>query len=162
METGFVVHGAMGCGQKRCKCGGATSSYLRSHGLWSKKLHDNVAMLPLMSGLLANGRFPECYVSHVWRAMTWNRGLCIDLTEKPQLDDSLMKAVRSNIASNGVPYLKITSVGSLSTSGKEKEGRKGLEGFDGLSCALMKCLNICSHDFRPKCKRLQSPQLTLN
>ena len=34
-----------------------------------------------------------------------------------------MKAVRPVIASNGVPNLQMTSVGSHRTSGREKEGR---------------------------------------
>ena len=33
-------------------------------------------------------------------------------------------AVRPVIASNGVPFLKMRSVGSHSTSGREKEGNK--------------------------------------
>ena len=43
---------------------------------------------------------------------------------KPQLGDRLMKAVRPIVSSNGVPYLQMRSVGSLSTSEKEKEGNK--------------------------------------
>ena len=35
-----------------------------------------------------------------------------------------MKAVRPVIASNGVPYLQMRSVGSYNTSGREKEGMK--------------------------------------
>ena len=35
-----------------------------------------------------------------------------------------MKAVQPVIASNGVPYLLMRSIGSHSTSGKEKEGIK--------------------------------------
>jgi hypothetical protein len=35
-----------------------------------------------------------------------------------------MKAVRPVITSNGVPYLQMRSVGSHSTSGREKEGKK--------------------------------------
>ena len=41
----------------------------------------------------------------------------------PQVGDRLMKAVRSVIASNGVPYLQMTSVRSHSTSAREKEGK---------------------------------------
>ena len=44
--------------------------------------------------------------------------------EKPELGDRLMKAVRLIIASNGVPYLQMTSVGSHSASEREKEGKK--------------------------------------
>ena len=43
---------------------------------------------------------------------------------KPQLGDHLMKAVRPVIASNGVPYLQIWSVGLHSMSEREKEGKK--------------------------------------
>jgi hypothetical protein len=42
---------------------------------------------------------------------------------KPQLGDSL-NAVWSVIASNGVPYFQMSSVGSGTTSGREKEGKK--------------------------------------
>ena len=35
-----------------------------------------------------------------------------------------MKTVRSVIVSNGAPYLRMRSVGSHSTSGMEKEGKK--------------------------------------
>ena len=48
---------------------------------------------------------------------------------KPQLEECLMKAVQSVIASNGVPYLKMRSVGSHSASGREKEGKDEIE-FD--------------------------------
>ena len=41
---------------------------------------------------------------------------------KLQLGDRLMKAV---IASNEVPYLQVTSIGSHSISGREKEGKDG-------------------------------------
>ena len=44
---------------------------------------------------------------------------------KSQLVDRLMKALRSVIASNGVPYLQMKSVGLHSTSGRRKERRKG-------------------------------------
>jgi hypothetical protein len=41
---------------------------------------------------------------------------------KPQLKDRLMKAVPPVMSLNGVPYLQMRSVGSHSTSGREKEG----------------------------------------
>ena len=40
----------------------------------------------------------------------------------------MMKILRPIIASNEVPYLQMTSVGSHSTSGREKEGKKGRTG----------------------------------
>ena len=40
-----------------------------------------------------------------------------------------MKAVRPVIASNGVPYPQMKSVGSHSTSGREKEGKKTRTGW---------------------------------
>ena len=42
---------------------------------------------------------------------------------KPQLGDRLMKDVRPVIASNGVPFLQMRSVGSQSTYGMEMEGK---------------------------------------
>jgi hypothetical protein len=47
---------------------------------------------------------------------------------KHQLGDSLMKAVRSVIASYGVAYLQMRSVGSHSRSGREKEEKKERSG----------------------------------
>ena len=46
---------------------------------------------------------------------------------KYQLEDLLIKAVRSIIASNEDPYLQITSIGSNSISGrgKRKKGKVG-------------------------------------
>ena len=41
---------------------------------------------------------------------------------KPQLGHRLLKASRQVFASNGVPYLQMTSLGSHSTSGRKKEG----------------------------------------
>ena len=49
-------------------------------------------------------------------------------TRKPQLGDRL-KAVRPVIASNGVPFLQMRSVGSHSMSGREKEGNKERTGL---------------------------------
>ena len=43
---------------------------------------------------------------------------------KPQLRDHLMRALRPVIASNGIPYLQMTSVGSHSTPGREREEKK--------------------------------------
>ena len=56
-----------------------------------------------------------------------HRSPCICLTAeensgKSQLGDSLMKAVWSVIASNGIPYLQMMSVGSRSTLKRQKEG----------------------------------------
>ena len=45
--------------------------------------------------------------------------------------------VRSVIASNGVPFLQMRSVGSHSTSGNEKEGNKeGTGGIDRIPCLM--------------------------
>ena len=52
--------------------------------------------------------------------------ICHTVEENPgklQLGDHLMKAVQPVISSNGVPYFKMRSVRSHSTSGREKEGR---------------------------------------
>ena len=43
---------------------------------------------------------------------------------KPQLGDRLIKAMRLVIASNGVSFLHMKSIGSHSTSGSEKEVKK--------------------------------------
>ena len=61
--------------------------------------------------------------------MRWYRGLCTDLLTftlqgnlgKTSARRPSMKAVRSVV---GVPYLQMRSVGSHSTSGMEKEGKK--------------------------------------
>ena len=48
---------------------------------------------------------------------------------KPQLGDRLMKAVRA-IASNGVPYFEMSSVGSRNRSGREEIGKKERTGWE--------------------------------
>ena len=52
-----------------------------------------------------------------------------ELLANLQLGGHLIKVVRSVIASNGVHYFKMRSVGSHSTSGREKEGNKGRTGL---------------------------------
>ena len=60
---------------------------------------------------------------------------------KPQLGDSLMKALfRPLIASNGIPFLQMRSVGSHSTSGREKEGIKESTGVGLVRWNLLKVL----------------------
>ena len=51
---------------------------------------------------------------------------------KPQLGNNLMNAVQSVIASNRVPYLQMTSVGSHRTS--KKEERKVLICYGATGC----------------------------
>ena len=53
-------------------------------------------------------------------------GICLTAEEnpgKPQLGDGLMKLLYEVIVSNGVPFLQMRSIGSQSTSGREKEGK---------------------------------------
>ena len=47
-----------------------------------------------------------------------------EIPGKPQLEDCQMKALRPVMASSGIIYLKMKSVGSHSTLGREKEGNK--------------------------------------
>ena len=106
-----AVHGAMGCNQKSFKL------------VW--QFHQ------LLSGLLAEVTCPKCHVSQliIRVIMRWYRGLCTDLMaftlqlRKTSVRRLLMKAVRSVISSNGVPYLQMRSVGLHSTLGSEKEGK---------------------------------------
>ena len=49
-------------------------------------------------------------------------GIYLAAEENPARIPS-MKAVRLVIASNGVPYLQMSSAGSYSTSGRKKEGK---------------------------------------
>ena len=61
------------------------------------------------------------------RAVHKSPGICHVAEEtpgKPQLGDHSMKAVRPIIASNGVLYLHMGSVGSHSMSGMGKAGKK--------------------------------------
>ena len=51
---------------------------------------------------------------------------------KPQLGNCLMKAVRPLIASNVVPYLRMRSLRSHSTTGKEKDVKKEKKGWDSM------------------------------
>ena len=46
-----------------------------------------------------------------------------------KLGDHLMKAVQPVFVSNGVPSLQMRSVGSHSTTGREKEGKNGVGNF---------------------------------
>ena len=87
-----------------------------------------MAVLPAPVGFLANGHLPlvsrrsackdddemkPCYVHRspgIYLMTEENPG-------KPQLGDRLMKAVRPVIASNGVLFLQMTSVGSHNMSG---------------------------------------------
>ena len=54
-------------------------------------------------------------------------GIYLTAEKKPgklQLGDRLMKALRPVIVSFGVAYLRMMSVGSRITSGREKEGKE--------------------------------------
>ena len=57
-------------------------------------------------------------------------GICLTAEEnpgKPQLGDCLVKAVQPVIATNGITYLQMNSVGFYCSYGKNKK-RKGREG----------------------------------
>ena len=59
------------------------------------------------------------------KAMHRSPGVCLPVKENPgnpHVGDGLMKSVRSDITSNGVSYLQMTSVGSHSTSRRKKKG----------------------------------------
>ena len=49
--------------------------------------------------------------------------ICLMAEENPG-KPQLIRDVRSVISSNGIPYLQMTSVGSQSMTGREKEGKK--------------------------------------
>ena len=80
----------------------------------------------------------EFYVSHVCRLMIrvlmiLHQGLCTGLlafalqlrrTPETSARRPSIKAVRPVIALNGVPYLQMRSVGSHSTSGRDKKEEK--------------------------------------
>jgi hypothetical protein len=93
----------------------------------------------LPSGFLANGHLPRMSrPSANYKgdnevkpgAVHRSTGICFTAEDNPgksQLGDPLIKAARPVIASNGVPFLHMRSVGSYSTLGREKVGRnKGL------------------------------------
>ena len=69
-----------------------------------------------MSCLSANGKGDVHSYPGIYLMVKENPG-------KHQLGDHLMKAVRPIIISNGISYLSMTSVGSHSMSGREKEGK---------------------------------------
>ena len=110
-----VVYGAMGCEQKNCKLA------------WLDH--------QLLFAFLANDHLPECHVILVGQLMirvimnipgTVHKSSDIYLIseENPQTSarrPTILKAVRSFIASDGIPYLQMRSVGSQSTSEREKE-----------------------------------------
>ena len=90
----------------------------------------------LLTRFLAKGHLPRVSLRSVtndkgdneiipW-AVLRSHGICLTIEENPgklQLGDSDVGAVRPVIASNGVPYLQMSSVGLHSSSGREKEGR---------------------------------------
>ena len=111
-----VVHGAMGCREKNLQY------------VW--RCHQ------LLSGFLAKGHSPrvsrQSRRSPMIRAiMKWSWGLCADLLAFALQPRKTLKTsarrpseegtVRPVIASNGVPYPQMRSVGSHSTWGREKE-----------------------------------------
>ena len=49
--------------------------------------------------------------------------MAVENPVKLQLGDCLMKALQQFIASNGVPYLQMTTVGLHSISGRENKGK---------------------------------------
>ena len=109
-----VVHGTMGCGHL------------------------------LLYGSLAKGHLPRVSRQSrrsliIWVMMKWSWG-CAQISRhlpysrgKPQKTSARRPydegAVRPVIASNGVPFLQMRSVGSHSTSGREKEGNKERTGI---------------------------------
>ena len=112
----------------------------------------------LLSRFLAKGHLPlvsrqSCRLLMIRVIMIWSWGLCTDLLafaysrEKPQKTSARRpsdeRAVRPDIASNGVPFLQLKSVGWHSTSGREKEGRKKeirkIRGFKSVQQTLLKC-----------------------
>ena len=60
--------------------------------------------------------------------MQTSLGICLTVEEKSQKTSASIPsdegAVRPVIASNGIPFLQIRSVGSHSMTGREKEGNK--------------------------------------
>ena len=111
-----------------------------SQRLWPKKLHASVAV-PAAPVRVPNQRPLAPSVASVTSvannkgdnemvlgAVHRSPGICLKAEEcprKPQLGDRLKKGdVRPVIASNVVPFLQMRSVGSHSTSGREKGGKK--------------------------------------
>ena len=112
-----VVNGAMGCGQKIIKI------VCRCHQLLSRFLaNGHLPRVSCQSRLLANETGDNemilgCYAeisSHL--SYSWTKPRKISARKLS------MKAVQPVAASNGVPYIKMTSIGWQSTSGREKEG----------------------------------------
>ena len=112
-----ILHGAMGCSQKSF-----TLVVWQCHQLDSQ----------------SKATCSECHISHVCQTNkgdnkvkmgAQHRSPGIHFTPEgnprnPLLGDHLMKAVLLFIASNGVPYLQIRSVGLHIMSGREKKGKK--------------------------------------
>ena len=104
--------------------------YPRNQGLRPRQLVWRCHQL--LSGFLAKGHLPECHVCQVTMRVIMRRyrELCTDLLvftlrlRKTSARRPSMKALLPVIASNGVSYLRMTSVRSHSTSGREKEGMK--------------------------------------
>ena len=103
------------------------SCCLWSHGLQPKKswLVWQCHQIPLLWAL-----YLKCHDSHICLLlikviMRWYWGL---VHRSPDIyliaEERLMKAVRPAIASNGISYIQLRSIGSHCTSGREKEGNQ--------------------------------------
>ena len=142
LSVNSVIHGTMGCGQKKklSVSVAVSPAPLRVPSQWP--LAPSIASV--MS--VANDKDDN---EMILGTVNRSPGICLSAEEsprKPQLGDHLMRTV---IASNGVPFLQMRSVGSHSTSGNGKEGRK--EGRDEFGYQLsvkapmarFKLLSLC-------------------
>ena len=96
----------------------------------------------LLSGFLAN-----CHVSRLCQLMVRVIGGCVQISwhlphswgklRKPSARSPSMKAVRSVIASNGIPYLQMRSAGLHRTSGRKMEENKERTGIALNNCIIL-------------------------
>ena len=117
-----------------------------SHGLRPKKLSVSVAEPPAPVRVPSQRPLAPCVASvksvandkgdneMILGAVHRSPGIFLTAEENPQKTSARIpsdeEAVRPVIAWNGIPFLQMRSVASHSTSGREKEGRKG--GRDGI------------------------------
>ena len=112
----------------------------------------------LLSGFLANGHLSRVLRQSrlstddkgdnemILEAVPRSPGIYVGAEKKPrktQLGNRLMKAFRTVIASNGITYLQMRSVGSHSMIRKENEGMKGVVEIVSYSSVYIKSVLNC-------------------
>ena len=103
---------------------------------WShRKLHASVAVPAALVRVPSQRLLVTSFDPEGCGQISWHLPYCWG---KPQL----MGAARSVIASNGVPYLKIKSVGSYSKSGRERKGKIWYLNLNGIMVCILAGMKV--------------------